>query len=192
VDGIKLERQPPLPPGRGLTAQREGGIVRPMRFLASCLTIAAALTACESTRTLVSTPAATPWPAGSQVRAVLLVARQPPRSRPNMLLIQAQATDSAPATDSLPLDAASASEVALLAGGVPAPLSAIATLSATSALEAALLAEATASSLRFPLMLGSPTSIAPLLPRSDGTQDLHFLIDQRLVRTFPATISVSY
>lgn len=142
------------------------------------LTMVLVATSCESTRALVATPAATPWPAGSYLKAVLLLARpapadRPDLGRPNMLIVQA--SDSSNATDALPPDVASASTLALLAAGAAIPVGAAATVS---------------SGLAFPALACYPPNITPLLPRSDGTQDLHFLVNQRLVRAFTASLSV--
>jgi hypothetical protein len=140
------------------------------------LVVLLALSACESSRSLVATPAATPWPTGSHVRAVLLLARStPPDVRGNTLLLQA--SDSAAVSEALPVEVASASTLGLLVGGVPVPVSAVSTVSA-------------ASGLKLPAMAAGLPSVSALLPRSDGTQELSFVINQRMVRTFTATLSV--
>lgn len=150
----------------------------------ACAALVAAsigLAACESTRALVATPGATPWPVGSHLRVTLMIARtfagptQP--GRPNTLFIQA--SDSAAATDALPPEVASASTLALLAGGVAYPLSA-----------GFGLPHASGATRSVPVMLTNPQSIGALMPRSDGTQEYHFLVDQRLVRTYTATVSI--
>ena len=98
-------------------------------------------------------------------------------SRPYTVFVKA--SDSASATDALPVDVASASTLALLAGGVAYPLSAGFGLPRPSG--------ATVST---PVMRTAPQSVGTLLPRADGTQDYLFLVDQRMVRTYPATVSV--
>jgi hypothetical protein len=153
-----------------------------MRFLAISLACAAGLAACESTRALVSTPAATPWPAGSYLKVSLFLAipltRIGPTPRPNIVMIQA--SDSLTATDALPREVASASTIALLAGGAALPL----------APRFGLPRPSPALPEPEPVLVTNPPNVVPLLPRADGTQEYHFLIDQRVVRTFPATISI--
>ncbi|MBM3268522.1 MAG: hypothetical protein FJZ01_12805 [Candidatus Sericytochromatia bacterium] len=154
-----------------------------MRNDLACLAgVALALAACDSTRALTATPAETPWLAGSYLKVALRMARDAAPPVPAIpLTLYVEASDSADARDALPPDIASASAVAVLVGTTALPLTPGVGFP-TSATD----------SRKVPVMVAFPaaTTLLPLMPRSDGTQEYRFLVKQRTIRTFVATVSV--